>query len=1206
MRFVARLSTPLWLLALCLLAGKALAAPDDAARSLQPWQQHREAVLKDPAILRYYDFQDLIGQKRSVLSSTAGREPLYFTPARGPTVAGAIETAQGRWPGKKAIRLDADSLQGDPLDLSQKQFTIEAWIRAGGQGTRRGNAESTNGTFFSVGSGYWDGWRLTTSYPAGVLSFSLGRPKPLNALSIQSEPVPDAAWVHVAATWDGKELRLYVHGLLSAAAPYDGPYTAVPGQRFRVGYAGSGMGSVRFDMDELAVYRRALSADEILRHAQSPAALPAAAAEAFAAAGRVWLDRDYPAAAERFQRLADEKDLDPAYRACALLRLGRALIGQKKPSQAAASLAAILDMPKAPAALHAAALANLAQIVESLEPQAISATTARALLQSGSLSPQQAVALRLKMARQARQSGQAAGARQQYQQLLDSKDLTESDRWAIQLELAHTAFEAREYPAARSEYRKLVEATDVPAWFKSNALLRIAESYLRQQNVSECRSVLADLAARNDVPGHHRWEAQQRLQELDRKQAGQPARDPAQGRVAASKWPKPGREFFVASDGSDQAPGTKQQPFATLQRARDAIRSLKGSGELPAGGVTVNVRGGRYPVRETFQLEQQDSGRQDAPIVYRACEGQTPVFSGGQRITGFAPVADPAVLARLPEEARGHVMQADLRAAGVQDLGQFRPGGYGSGSGFTSRPLLELFFDGRPMPLARWPNEGFVKVGRLVGDKPFESRGRKGNHEGRFTYDFDRPQRWVGEKDTWLYGYWFHDWSDSYEKVAAIDPQAKTITLAPPYHKSGYREAHRYYALNLLSEIDLPGEWYLDRDTGVLYFYPPSDPNQATVEVSVFAAPMVQLDEVSDVRFRGLTWEMGRSDGFHLRGGHRCLLAGCTLRCLAGDAVTLAGGTQHAVLGCDLYRLGRGGISTSGGVRKTLQSGGHVIENCHIYDFSRIDHTYTPAVKLDGVGGRVAHNLMHGSTSSALRIAGNEHLAEFNEVHHVLTESDDQGGIDMWGDPTYRGNVFRWNYWHHIGNGLGVGQAGIRLDDAISGTLIYGNLFYRCGDGNFGGIQIHGGKDNIVDNNLFVECQYAISFSGWGQKRWLETLDRADFADRINKAVDITRPPYSTQYPELATLRDNADVNRIWRNLAVGCGQFLARDRGVQKLMDNWTAAADSSTFDPQRPSLGLPSDAALLDRVNFRPIPTEEIGLYQDPLRASWPARPQ
>ena len=74
----------------------------------------------------------------------------------------------------------------------------------------------------------------------------------------------------------------------------------------------------------------------------------------------------------------------------------------------------------------------------------------------------------------------------------------------------------------------------------------------------------------------------------------------------------------------------------------------------------------------------------------------------------------------------------------------------------------------------------------------------------------------------------------------------------------------------------------------------------------------------------------------------------------------------------------------------------------------------------------------------AINLGGNEHLVELNEAHHVVQESDDQGAVDMFGNPTFRGNVFRYNFWHHIGSGVACGQGGIRLDDAISGVLMYG------------------------------------------------------------------------------------------------------------------------------------------------------------------------
>ena len=402
-----------------------------------------------------------------------------------------------------------------------------------------------------------------------------------------------------------------------------------------------------------------------------------------------------------------------------------------------------------------------------------------------------------------------------------------------------------------------------------------------------------------------------------------------------------------------------------------------------------------------------------------------------------------------------------------------------------------------------------------------------------------------------------------------------------------------------MSEIDRPGEWYLDRGTGILYVWPPSDPNTATVEISMFAAPLVELDGVSNVTFEGLAWETGRDDGVRINGGGHCLLAGCTVRNFAGDGVVMAGGTDHGLLGCDIYGMGRGGIILRGGDRKTLTPANHYVENCHIHHVSRINHTYTPAVFADGVGILIRHNLMHDIGSSAMRIEGNDHLVEFNEIHNVVRESDDQGGLDTFGNPTFRGNIYRYNFFHDIGSGRECGQGGIRLDDAISGTLIYGNVFWRCADGNFGGVQIHGGKDNIVDNNLFVECNQAVSFSPWGRERWEQFLDKG-LASSALKEVDVTSPPYSTRYPELAMLRENIDANHVWRNLAMQCGRLTRRGQGANDFIDNRVTninpgflnlATGDFRMEPSKPGSGC-----------FAPIPFDEIGLYRDSLRRQMP----
>lgn len=675
-------------------------------------------------------------------------------------------------------------------------------------------------------------------------------------------------------------------------------------------------------------------------------------------------------------------------------------------------------------------------------------------------------------------------------------------------------------------------------------------------------------------------------------------------RMPASDWPKAAVTFHVAVDGDDAAPGTSDRPFASLERARDEIRRLRTEGALPTGGAEVVVHGGQYAVQRTFALDHRDSGDVTTPVRYRAAEGEVPVFSGGVRLTGFEPVTDPSVKARLPEESRDRVFQLSLEKHGIKELKPLELGGFSSGLGFKTHPVMELFYDGAAMPMSRWPNEGFVQVADISVKDGHTIHGRVGSKTGRLVYEGDRPSRWTDEAAPMLYGYWFFEWADSYERVASIDTEARELVLEEPYSSYGYRAGASFYAINLLSEIDMPGEWYIDRTHRMLYFYPPSDPTNATVELSVVDFPLVSLNDVGFTSFEGLAWELGGVDAVQVRGGAHCLFSACTVRRCGGDGMVVQGGTGHTVFDCEIYSMGRGGIVMAGGDRKTLEPGGHVIENCDIHELSRIDHTYTPAILLSGVGNRIAHNELHHIPSSAIRLGGNDHVVEYNEIHHVVQESDDQGGADMWGNPTFRGNVYRYNWWHHIGNQVNghefpeCGQAGIRLDDAISGTHIHGNVFHKASAGKlgFGGIQIHGGKDNLVENNVFVDCMAAVSFSPWSDDRW-----RAFVADAM-KAPDIDPALYLERYPELARLLEDHDVNHVRRNLAVRCGDFTRRDNGRSVLTDNVVLEDAPLALREPDDRLDLTSLVPLLKEQGLDSIPLENIGRNKGLTRIARP----
>ena len=668
-----------------------------------------------------------------------------------------------------------------------------------------------------------------------------------------------------------------------------------------------------------------------------------------------------------------------------------------------------------------------------------------------------------------------------------------------------------------------------------------------------------------------------------------PLRENVISRMTAPVSIPAGVTLHVSPNGNDAGDGSRNRPFGSLERARDEIRARRKARTLPPGSVEVVIHGGEYNVDRTFDLSESDSGTESAPLIFRAADGEKPVFRGGVRLKGWRPLSEADGYPQLPSEARAHLWILDLNDAGVHNLLPLKLGGFASGNGFKTHPAHELFFNGSAMQLARGPNDGFLHIKNVAVKDGTKGYDREGSKIGKFFVETDRLSRWAKEPDLLLYGYWFWDWADSYERVAKIDPDQKLVTLAEPWHTYGFSIGAPFYAINALSELDVPGEWYLDREHRRVLIYPSSDPRQATIELSLLAVPMIRLEHAAWVQFTGLTFELGSADVIHIDGGKEILFAGCVIRHFAGSAVEVRDGRNVGLRSCDIYSMGRGGVLLSGGNRKTLERGGCFLENCDIHDLSRIDHTYTPAVSLGGVGNRIAHNRFHDIRSSAMSIGGNDHQIEYNEIYNAVTESDDQGGADMWGNPTFRGNIYKYNYWHHIGNWRAqgeqpkCGQAGIRLDDAISGTQIFGNVFERCSAGRlgFGGVQIHGGKDNVVENNLFISCSAMISCSPWDDKRWHEFVAKALDSDEIDRAL------YLKRYPELAQLPEHANRNIVRHNVGWRCGELLRRAPGNLENSDN--VLLPESEFD------GNPKNFRF-ERPGFDSIPFEEIGLYRDP----------
>jgi len=651
-------------------------------------------------------------------------------------------------------------------------------------------------------------------------------------------------------------------------------------------------------------------------------------------------------------------------------------------------------------------------------------------------------------------------------------------------------------------------------------------------------------------------------------------------------------DFHVSVSGDHTNPGSETAPFATLERARDAVRELKGAEGIPEGGMNIWVHGGRYPRKETFLLGKEDGGEQDRPVSYKAVEGEMVRITGSQEIpsAAFQPIADPTVIERLDPSAVGKILRANLHEIGIEDLGVFP-------EQFEGAPVIpELFFNDQRMALARWPNEGWAEIETVIESGPAPWRNHESDRLGVFEYAGDRPARWLRAPEVWLQGYWCFDWSCETIKVKTIDVEKRHITLGRPHVYglgSGNPAKRRYFALNLLEELDHPGEYFLDRGEKALYFWPPGPLEGSQTVLSTLTGPVISLEETSYVRLEGLTVEACAGAGLEMIGGNRNRIRSCQIRNTGMDGIDALGGNECRIESCSIHDTGATGIRIQGGDRRTLTGCGHEVMNNHIWNVSRRQRTHAYHVDLGGVGIRVANNLFHDAPHQSILLSGNDHLIELNEVHRTGMETDDSGAFYMGRNPSERGNVIRHNYWHDIGSPLTHGSCAIYFDDGTGGQLVYGNIFYRAAGGNFGAVFVHGGHDNTVANNLFIECKRAIGHVPWNDKTWKEWLDGPLWKQRLLEEVDITRSPFTDRYSELEDFLNSHTrprKNTATGNVAFRCDSFI---NGEWNENDNLITTEDPGFVDLESLNFELKPDSIVFQEIpGFKEIPWRQIGL--------------
>ena len=557
-------------------------------------------------------------------------------------------------------------------------------------------------------------------------------------------------------------------------------------------------------------------------------------------------------------------------------------------------------------------------------------------------------------------------------------------------------------------------------------------------------------------------------------------------------------DLYVSPAGRDTWTGRLPEPdasatdgpFATVGRAQAAVRELGSPGARP-GPVTVHIRG-VHRLDTPLVFTPDDSGTASSPVTYTSYPGETPVLSGGRPIASWQPGDGPLWTAHLPEVQSGQWY--------------FR----------------QLFVAGRRACRTRRPKEGYLRVEALLDDNP-DARWSEGVDRFRFlpgdlaSYsDPDNVEVVV-----------VHAWNMSRVRIASVDVAERVVTFTGPtqFRPLAWDPNQRYYVENARELLDAPGEWYLDRCTGTLTYWPLPGEDMTRVEV---VAPrlteLVRFDGdpdagrfVEHVRLDGLSfqhadWSLsatGYGDSQAAAtvpavvsgaGACNCTVQRCEIAHVGTYAVWLSRGCKHnRIVRNHIHDMGAGGVrigDTRMADTDVAESSHNLVHNNYIHDGSQVYAAGVGVWVAQSSHNTVSHNEIHSLNYSGVSVGWNwgyepnrthHNTVEHNHIHHVVRGvlSDGAGIYTLGVQP---GSVLRHNRIHDVfpytgrpAPGapsdswpqripiLGGGEVGmawcIYLDQATSGLVVEHNV---CFNSLTGSIMDTASPGNIVRNNVFA------------------------------------------------------------------------------------------------------------------------------------------
>lgn len=620
-------------------------------------------------------------------------------------------------------------------------------------------------------------------------------------------------------------------------------------------------------------------------------------------------------------------------------------------------------------------------------------------------------------------------------------------------------------------------------------------------------------------------------------------------------------------------------PISCNASLLEAVELLSNSAWQERLGAGVNAVRLQLPnsvmrISKPLQLQWMSEAKRPVPLEVLGAAGT--VLSGAWPVNGWNPVNPDTADPRIPANVRGKLRVASVAALPLP----FDRKPLARGYGIDPTPVItELISGGVVQPQASWPNIGWstLSTSGLAGDKR--------------SFAVSRPGAlWQQEPDLVAHAFWKYDWAAQAYPVTAADQDGRRMVLAGTGSPYGIEAGQRVRIENALSELDSPGEWYLDRERRLVYFYPPDrSGGLESVELTV-SAGLLQIKDSQGVSVRNVRFMNSRGDGILIRSSKQVELSGIELANISGRALRIVASELSGIRKCSIHDVGQGGVSMDGGERRTLTPGSNFVEDCDFTRFSRLIFTTGYGVEMRGVGQRVLNSTFTDAPHSAVFFTGNDHTIKGNTIRRVVTATSDAGAIYIGRDYTSRGTIIKGNLLTDIQPYAPGGDVkGVYLDDQTCGIGVVDNIFARVQQPVFLG----GGRDNEVVGNLFYQSSPIIHLDARGIEGQAQaSLDPRGTLQKGLLAVPYREEPYRSRYPHLASIRDDdfgqPKYNRFSDNIAI-----LSSGPSVAKAAQSGIAISGNRELTEQAFERAMPAERRM-SAADFSIKPAARLGSQQ------------